>query len=76
MRRYFDSPKISLSKLKHVLRAKAVLCPGLTVKLLDEVSGERAEWFYEDGLRDYLTSMLVGYHPVGTSPRSSPRGRP
>ena len=58
--KYFDSPKISLAKLKHVLRAKAVLCPGLTVKLLDEASGERMEWFYEDGLRDYLRSMLNG----------------
>ena len=57
--KYFDTPKISLPKLKHVLRAKAVLCPGLTVKLLDEASGERVEWFYEDGLRDYLTSMLA-----------------
>ncbi len=56
--KYFDSPKISLPKLKHVLRAKAVLCPGLTVKLFDEASGERAEWFYEDGLRDYLKSMI------------------
>ena len=56
--KYFDSPKISLSRLKHVLRAKAVLCPGLTMKLFDEASGERSEWRYEDGLRDYLRSML------------------
>jgi topoisomerase-4 subunit B len=56
--KYFDSPKISLPRLRHVLRAKAVLCPGLTVKLLDEASGERNEWFYEDGLTDYLKSML------------------
>ena len=56
--KYFDSSKISLPKLKHVLRAKAVLCAGLTVRLLDEASGEKDEWFYEDGLRDYLRSML------------------
>jgi len=56
--KYFDSPKISLPKLKHVLRAKAVLCAGLTVRLTDAVSGEKDEWFYEDGLRDYLRSML------------------
>ena len=56
--KYFDSPKISLSKLRHVLRAKAVLCPGLTVKLLDEATAERNEWFYEDGLTDYLKAML------------------
>ncbi|WP_300620464.1 DNA topoisomerase IV subunit B [Dokdonella sp.] len=56
--KYFDSPKISLPRLKHVLRAKAVLCAGLTVRLTDEASGEKVEWHYEDGLRDYLRSML------------------
>ncbi len=56
--KYFDSPKISLPKLKHVLRAKAVLCAGLTVRLSDEADGEKDEWFYEDGLADYLKSML------------------
>ncbi len=56
--KYFDTPKILLSKLKHVLRAKAVLCAGLTVRLTDEITGEKDEWFYEDGLRDYLRSML------------------
>ncbi len=56
--KYFDTPKISLPKLRHVLRAKAVLCAGLTVRLLDESTGEKDEWFYEDGLRDYLKSML------------------
>ena len=56
--KYFDTPKFQLSRLKHVLRAKAVLCAGLTVRLNDEVSGERIEWHYEDGLRDYLRSML------------------
>ena len=56
--KYFDSPKISLPRLKHVLRAKAVLCAGLTMRLLDEASGERLEWYYEDGLRDYLRTML------------------
>jgi topoisomerase-4 subunit B len=56
--KYFDSPKISLPKLKHVLRAKAVLCAGLTVRLTDAATGEKDEWHYEDGLRDYLRSML------------------
>jgi topoisomerase-4 subunit B len=60
---YFDSAKYSLPRLKHVLRAKAVLCPGLQVKLYDEASGEKLEWFYEDGLRDYLTGEL-GDSPI------------
>jgi len=56
--KYFDSPRIALPRLKHVLRAKAVLCAGLTVRLHDEASGEQLEWHYENGLRDYLVSML------------------
>ncbi len=55
---FFDSAKISLARLKHVLRAKAVLCPGLEVGLLDEKSGETESWHYEDGLRDYLVDAL------------------
>ncbi|CAM0998446.1 DNA topoisomerase IV subunit B [Rhodanobacter sp. Root179] len=58
--KYFDSPKISLGKLKHLLRAKAVLCAGLNMKLTDEASGEVIEWHYEDGLRDYLRGELDG----------------
>src|ERR1700761_5694815 len=58
--KYFDSPKISLSKLKHLLRAKAVLCAGLNVKLTDEASGEVIQWHYEDGLSDYLRGELDG----------------
>ena len=52
--KYFDSPKISLSRLKHSLRAKAVLCPGLEVRLQVEETGETHRWQYADGLRDYL----------------------
>ncbi len=58
---FFDSPNISIPRLKHVLRAKAVLCPGLRVKLFDEKSGETQEWYYEDGLSDYVSSALRGF---------------
>ena len=57
--KYFDTPKFVLRALKHLLRAKAVLCPGLTVTLFDEASGERVQWHYEDGLRDYLKGELA-----------------
>jgi topoisomerase-4 subunit B len=57
---YFDTAKFALRPLRHLLRAKAVLCPGLTVRLFDEASGERNEWFYADGLRDYLGGLLDG----------------
>ena len=55
---FFDSPKFSLPRLRHILRAKAVLCPGLEVTLLDEKSGEQDNWHYQDGLRDYLVDAL------------------
>jgi topoisomerase-4 subunit B len=57
--KYFDTPKFNLRALKHLLRAKAVLCPGLAVSLLDEASGERTQWHYEDGLRAYLKGELA-----------------
>ncbi len=66
--KYFDSPRISVLKLKHVLRAKAVLCPGLTVELLEEKSGEKTRWYYEDGLRDYLAGALEGLEQLPTEP--------
>ncbi|HEY4732581.1 MAG TPA: DNA topoisomerase IV subunit B, partial [Gammaproteobacteria bacterium] len=59
--KYFDSPKFSLPRLKHVLRAKAVLCPGLEVSFYDEQSGEKELWQYQDGLRDYLLGELKGF---------------
>ncbi|MBT8046838.1 MAG: DNA topoisomerase IV subunit B, partial [Gammaproteobacteria bacterium] len=58
---YFDSPGFSLKKLRHLLRAKAVLCPGLVVRLLVDSSGEKEEWCYQKGLTDYLQSELEGY---------------
>mgnify|MGYP006074642689 FL=1 len=61
---YFDSPKFSVSRLKHLLRAKAVLCPGLKVVFQDETASKEEEklyeWFFEYGLEDYLSAELVG----------------
>ena len=56
--RYFDSPKFAPSRLKHVLRAKAVLCPGLKVAFTDEAADEQIVWHYQDGLTDYLREAL------------------
>jgi len=60
-KKYFDSEKISVSKLRHLLRAKAVLCPSLRVRLHDQTSGEKDEWLYEDGLVDYLLGSVEGF---------------
>ncbi len=55
---YFDSAKVSVSRLKHALRAKAVLCPGLTVKLTVEKPKEKVEWCYSGGLDEYLLEAI------------------
>ena len=65
---YFDSAKFSLSRMRHVLRAKAVLCPGLKVTFKDEASGEKHEWFYEDGLQDYMLASTKGWETLPAEP--------
>jgi len=57
-KKYFDSAVFSIPKLKHVLRAKAVLCSGLEVSFTEEKSGETQNWHYEGGLADYLGESL------------------
>jgi topoisomerase-4 subunit B len=56
--KYFDSAKISVLKLKHVLRAKAVLCPGLKITLNVEHSNEQWMWCYQNGLEEYLLDRV------------------
>ena len=56
--RYFDSPQLPQGELMHLLRSKAVLLPGLSVRLHLEKSGETQEWRYEHGLRGYLREAL------------------
>lgn len=57
---FFDSPKFSVRELRHLLRAKAVLCPGLLIRFFREGEAEHDEWCYQDGLRDYLMDALAG----------------
>ncbi|CAA0114616.1 DNA topoisomerase 4 subunit B [Halioglobus japonicus] len=66
--KYFDSVVFSLSRLRHVLRAKAVLCPGLRVKFKDEKKGESEEWYYEAGLTDYLADATSEFPAVPEEP--------
>ena len=57
--KFFDSIKFNVPRLKHVLRAKAVLCPGLHITFADEADKKNnEEWHYEDGLKDYLLTEL------------------
>ena len=70
--KYFDSVKISIPKLKHVLRAKAVLCSGLKVRFIDNtVSAEKSQseqWCFEDGLTDYLTQATSEFETLPLEP--------
>ena len=66
--KYFDSVKFSIKQLKHALRAKAVLCPGLLIDFRDEKSGESESWKYTGGLSDYLLEALVGEEKLPSEP--------
>jgi topoisomerase-4 subunit B len=67
---YFDSSKISVSRLKHALRAKAVLCPGLRVRLTVEKPKEKIEWCYSGGLEEYLLEAVGGGEMLPADPFS------
>ena len=56
--KYFDSARFAVSKLKHTLRAKAVLCPRLHVTFTDKNTNETQEWYYENGMSNYLEEAL------------------
>ncbi len=58
--KYFDTPRFLVSRLRQLLRAKAVLCPGFKVIFVDEAENTKDEWCYADGLRDYLLDALQG----------------
>lgn len=62
--RYFDNPRFAIVRLKHLLRAKAVLCPNLKVRFIDEAGREDIVWQYADGLADYMADHLKGVETV------------
>ena len=66
--KYFDSVNFSVSRLRHVLRAKAVLCPGLRVTFTDEKKDESDEWYYQEGLADYLADATIDYPAIPEEP--------
>ena len=66
--KYFDSVKFSISRLRHILKAKAVLCGGLSVSFFDENTNQTEEWYFEDGLRDYLMESLSNYTTLPEDP--------
>lgn len=56
--KYFDSSKFSVPRLTYLLKAKAVLCPGLTIEFIDEIKDEKLTWCFEGGLSDYLSQSI------------------
>lgn len=66
--KYFDSDKFSVSRLRHLLRAKAVLCSGLEIKFIDKINQTEDCWCYEDGLADYLTEAVNGLDTLPETP--------
>ncbi len=67
---YFDTTRIALKPLTHLLRAKAVLCPGLSITLINHLTSERTTWCYEDGLNDYLMQTLENTEHLPEKPFS------
>ena len=68
---YFDTPSFGLAKLRHALRAKAVLCPGLRVSLTVEEKPEQTAtetWLFESGLAEYLGGSLPADDPILVEP--------
>ncbi len=65
---YFDSANFSVPRLRHLLRAKAVLCSGLRVSFTEEASGQTETWQYEDGVGDYLASVYTGLETLPAYP--------
>ncbi|MBI0027721.1 DNA topoisomerase IV subunit B [Gilliamella apicola] len=59
--KYFDSPRFSVPRLTHLLKAKAVLCPGLEIIFKDKINNTEQRWCYQDGLKDYLMESVSGY---------------
>ena len=57
--KFFDSDKFSVPPLKHTLKAKAVLCPGLRITFTNEATGEKDEWFYTGDLGAYLMEEVT-----------------
>jgi len=66
--KYFDTPRFTSKNLRQILRAKAVLCPGLRVTYTDRQQGTAEEWVFLDGLQDYLSEHLKPFAAIPESP--------
>ncbi|MBS9432973.1 DNA topoisomerase IV subunit B [Photorhabdus hainanensis] len=65
---FFDSPRFSVSRLTHLLKAKAVLCPGVEIVFKDKINDTEQKWCYADGLTDYLMAAVNGLITLPAAP--------
>ncbi|WP_036772622.1 DNA topoisomerase IV subunit B [Photorhabdus australis] len=65
---FFDSPRFSVSRLTHLLKAKAVLCPGVEIVFKDKINDTEQKWCYADGLTDYLMAAVNGLMTLPEAP--------
>ena len=66
--KFFDSDKFSVPPLKHTLKAKAVLCPGLRITFTNEATGEKDEWFFTGDLGAYLMEEVTDKDKLPAEP--------
>ncbi len=67
-KQFFDTDKFSTTELRHNLRSKAVLCPGLEVFFENQIDETNDKWVYKEGLKDYLSVALDGLDSIPTEP--------
>ena len=72
--KFFDSDRFAAAELKHTLKAKAVLCPGLRVRFENEATGEKDEWFYTGALAEYLVEQIGASERFPPEPLSGKQG--
>jgi topoisomerase-4 subunit B len=72
--KFFDADRFAVAELRHTLKAKAVLCPGLRVKFTNEATGESDEWFYTGALAEYLQEQIGKTASLPKEPLSSKHG--
>ncbi|CAM3800638.1 DNA topoisomerase IV subunit B [Xenorhabdus thuongxuanensis] len=65
---YFDTPRFSATRLTHLLKAKAVLCPGVEIVFKDKLNDTEQKWCYADGLTDYLLEAVNGLVTLPQAP--------
>ncbi|MET0280902.1 MAG: DNA topoisomerase IV subunit B [Steroidobacteraceae bacterium] len=72
--KFFDSERFAVADLRHMLKAKAVLCPGLRMRFENEATGEKDEWFYTGALTEYLLELIGSTERLPKEPLAGKHG--